>query len=176
MILSTQLQRKLLLFALVALPIFSAVVAAAVEPLFIFPTNSLALENSGHAVIHVRGLNPNREPAELHFWTTAGTATEHLDFLPISGVLLCSSGLFSAELLIPVVDDCLSEPSEAFSLTLGTIPGTPLDSFSTIPVTIMDNDQPGMIAASLKPPSLIPDPTVMLVQPDGRILVGGAEH
>lgn len=97
-------------------------------------------------------LIPSGNPSQtsvVDFSATSITAFAGFDFSAINTTLVFQPGEFSKTVMVPIMDDFLTEPSETFRVTLsnpgvGTILGTP----SSAIVTILDDDQANVVQFS----------------------------
>lgn len=92
--------------------------------------------------------------------TTDGTATANSDFDEVSGILTFDDGTQTQQIVIPITDDSLVEANETFDVVLTTpTGGASLGSPSTVQVTILENDVPGVLAFDSSTASVSEDGT-----------------
>ena len=89
-------------------------------------------------------LIPSGDPSKssiVDFSAISITAFSGFDFAPINTTLVFQPGEFTKTVLIPILEDSITEPSETFRVTLSNPGfGTLLGTHSTSIVTILDND------------------------------------
>ncbi len=74
-----------------------------------------------------------------------GTATAGDDFTATSGTLNFKDGETSKEIVVPIINDTISETDETFSIAIGNAVGAVLGGIRTAIVTIEDNDATELI-------------------------------
>jgi chitinase len=75
-------------------------------------------------------------------WTTAnGTAVAPGDFVASSGIASFAAGEIAATVSVPVVDDGVAEPVQAFTVKLSVPVGLAIDD-TAAKVTVLDDDAP----------------------------------
>jgi len=78
--------------------------------------------------------------ASVNYSTSPGTANAS-DFTPTSGSLTWASGdTSSKQIVVPLIDDTIVEPSESFTVNLTGASGASLGSPNIVTVTIIEND------------------------------------
>ena len=97
-------------------------------------------EDSPNAVITVSRAGGPSGAASVTVFTRDGTATAGSDYVATSSTLLFTNGQTTATLLIPLIDDCVVEGNETFSVFLTNVFGASLGAISNATVTIVDND------------------------------------
>ena len=86
----------------------------------------------------------------VDYATTDGTATAGQDYTSTSGTLTFSGGETSKSFQIPILDDAVTEPDEAFTVALRNAPSLEsLGAPSTLVVTIQDHGTPPVIGAAI---------------------------
>jgi len=103
-------------------------------------TNTIS-EGGGAALITVVRENTNAGPVLVQYATTNGTATSDLDYVAVNGTLEFVAGLASTNIVVPVLDDGLSEFSETVLLRLSPASSNLLLGSETT-LTILDDDIP----------------------------------
>jgi len=98
------------------------------------------LEDVGNATITLFRSGGSKGTLTVNYSTANVTATAGSDYSAVSGVLVFADGELNKTIVIPIVDDGLTEPAETLRLTLTS----PVDldmvgSPSTATVTIQDN-------------------------------------
>ncbi|MGI9214064.1 MAG: Calx-beta domain-containing protein, partial [Methylococcaceae bacterium] len=85
--------------------------------------------------------SPSTAPLSVDYRTVAGTALENDDFIPISSTLNFAPGEQTQTILIPLVGDNVTEPTETFKVQLENPQGAVLDTRASSAVgTINDDD------------------------------------
>lgn len=145
-----------------------------------FSTATYSVSETGtNALITVIRTNGSAGVVSVEYATIGGTATAGLDYAARSGTIAFADGQVSSSFLIPIFPDTVIEPGETVSLRLlnpqgGAILGTPINAVLTI-VNVGGVPLPGNVDGTFDPGaganSLV---HVVAVQPDGKILVGGA--
>jgi outer membrane protein assembly factor BamB len=82
---------------------------------------------------------PSVTPVTVSYATADGTATSGSDFTPISDTLTFGPGETTKTVLVPILDDTLAEPAEAFTLNLSNASGGTIARAQGTG-TIYDND------------------------------------
>jgi uncharacterized delta-60 repeat protein len=109
-----------------------------------FSTNAYTITESGPvATLTVLRAGQNTGTVSVAYFTTDGSAFAGSDYTTTSGTLNFASGETSKTINVPIIDDAVGEPNEAFTMTL--LNPTPtnaayLGSPGTATVTINDND------------------------------------
>lgn len=96
-------------------------------------------EGAGVGVVTLELSAPTSFEVTVDFATVDGSATEPLDYLPVSGTALIPPTETVTTVVIPIEDDWLEEPSEFFTLELSNPANASLTTPS-VTVTIIDND------------------------------------
>ncbi len=138
-------------------------------------------ENAGTKIVDVQRIGRKTGVASINYVSSNASAEEDLDYVAQAGTLIFGDGETNRQLSISLLDDQLSESNETLTLTLShPSPGVMLGTNSAVEVTIVDNDRPGTLDESFDsgPGSCtgsvrLRPVRAMVVQPDGRILVGG---
>ena len=135
-------------------------------------TNYVVGEQEPYAELFVARGNDGSNTISVHYATENGTAAAGLDFVATEGTLSFGAGESLKAIRVPLLRDCLADGAETFNVRL-TQPSadTRVDEPSVATVTIFDLPAPGTSDRSFRPPAGLQPP--MVVQPDGRILVGG---
>lgn len=99
--------------------------------------------------IEVRVTNPNPYAnIVVHYKTVDGSAhsepPEQRDFTPISSTLVISPGYPSRQILIPILDDAISEGQEQLHVMLSQASGAALGATQQVTLTIIDDDSAGV--------------------------------
>ena len=118
-------------------------------------------EDAGSIFLTVQRSGGSDGTVTVNFATTAdGTATENVDFDSVSGTLTFENGVETQQIEIPITDDSLIEANETFNVVL-TAPtgGAALGSPSTVQVTILEDDVPGVFAFDSSTASVSEDGT-----------------
>ncbi len=106
-----------------------------------------AAEGTAARVITVTRSNGSAGAVSVSYATTDGTAVAPDDYTAVSNTLMWTSGDAAAKTFnIPIVDDPVMDPAESFTVAIsapsgGATLGTP----ASAPVTIADNDSPGLL-------------------------------
>ncbi|MEZ4656281.1 MAG: Calx-beta domain-containing protein [Caldilineaceae bacterium] len=106
-------------------------------------------EKNVQVPIEVRVTNPNPyAKLTVHYATIDKTAqsqpSELRDFTPISKTLVISEGYPSRQILIPILDDAISEGPEQFNVLLSQPKGAKLGATTQVTLTIIDDDSAGV--------------------------------
>ncbi len=117
-----------------------------------FSAPSYSVSESGPFATVTVNLIPSGDPSKtsiVDFSATSITAFSGFDFAPINTTLVFQPGEFRKTVLIPILEDSVTEPSETFRVTLsnpgiGTLIGSPSSSI----VTILDNDLANIVQFS----------------------------
>jgi len=98
-------------------------------------------EGDGEAAVVVTRGSGAASGVTVHFATSDGSATAGSDYVATSGNLSFGAGETSKAILVPLLDDGVAEPGEAFLVTL-TDPqgGATLGAFTVTQVVIVDGD------------------------------------
>ena len=100
-------------------------------------------EDAGSASFAVTLDQAGTETVTVDYATADGTAAEGSDYTATAGTLTVAAGSVAATITVPILDDALDEPIEAFTVTLGDAGGaTVADGEAT--ATITDNDVPAL--------------------------------
>lgn len=116
---------------------------------FVFSTASpTVVENASVLNLQVYRVNGSVSNATVNFTTMAATATANVDYGHTSGTLVFPPGVTNQLIQIPIYDDALQEGAENFVVSLSSPSfGSGLGTPSAVPVQIIDNDSPIIIAA-----------------------------
>ncbi|MEH2254381.1 PA14 domain-containing protein [Nostoc sp.] len=96
-------------------------------------------ENASNATVTVtRGKGSGT--ASVNYTTVDGTAKAGSDYQAVSGILTFAQGETSKTISIPIKDDTIQEPDEAFTLKFSNAVGVLLPTNPAATVTIIDND------------------------------------
>ena len=80
------------------------------------------------------------QPVTVAYATANGTATAGSDYQGASGTLTFAPGETSKTFSVPIVNDSIDEPNQAFNIGLSSPTHANLVSPTTAIVTIIDND------------------------------------
>lgn len=97
-------------------------------------------ESDPNAVITIERSGGNAGAASVLVATRSGTATAGSDFVQTATMVLLTNGQAFATVLVPLIDDCVVEGNETFSVFLTNAFGASLGAISNATVTIADND------------------------------------
>lgn len=99
-------------------------------------------EPAGTATLQICASATSSSPMTVQFASSNGTAASGSDYTTTSGTATIPAGQTCTNIVIPIVDDNVAEPTELFNVNLSTPTGATIaDPLGT--VTILDNDQPG---------------------------------
>jgi uncharacterized delta-60 repeat protein len=116
--------------------------------LFYSPTD--VYEDTDNAILYVYRISGTKGAVTVSYATVAGSAVEPDDFTATSGTLTWADGDNTVqEILVPIVDDALSESMETFSIVFSSPTGGLLVPEDTATINIIDDDNPGVISMSL---------------------------
>ena len=82
----------------------------------------------------------NAGAASVLVATRSGTATAGSDFVQTATTLLFTNGQTFGTFLVPMIDDCVVEGNETFTVFLTNVFGASIGAVSNATVTIVDND------------------------------------
>ena len=100
-------------------------------------------EDAGSASIAVTLDQAGTETVTVDYATADRTADEGSDYTATAGTLTIAAGSVAATITVPILDDTLVEPIEAFTVTLSDADGATIaDGEAT--ATITDNDVPAL--------------------------------
>jgi uncharacterized delta-60 repeat protein len=117
--------------------------------LFFFSPTDVA-EGAGNAILYVYRNSGNAGTVSVNYATVDGSAVEPDDFTATSDTLTWPDGDNDArQILVPIVDDTLSESTENFSIVFSSPTGGLLVPENTATINIIDDDNPGVISMSL---------------------------
>mmetsp|Transcript_12498 Transcript_12498/g.41174 ORF Transcript_12498/g.41174 Transcript_12498/m.41174 type:complete len:864 (-) Transcript_12498:126-2717(-) len=104
------------------------------------------MENAGVVRIIVVRSGPTDTEVQVDFYTEDGTAEAGDDYKETKGTLVFAPGIQTQEIQVGIIDDNQWEPDENFQVHL-TSPsaGTKLGATKTTTVTIIDDDDPGIL-------------------------------
>lgn len=110
-------------------------------------------ENASSATITLRRTGGLGSPSTVQVSATAGTAVPGRDFTPVSQHVTFSPNATTKTFKVPLIDNKLLDGNRTVMLTVSLAPpsgGAPpvIGSRSTATLTILDNDQPGVITLS----------------------------
>ncbi len=97
-------------------------------------------EEVEEAVIPIVRIEGSDGTVSVDYSINEGTAIAGDDFTASSGTLTFAPGETSKEIVIPIIDDLISETDETFSIAIGNEVGAELGEIRTAIVTIEDND------------------------------------
>src|SRR6185436_18328405 len=80
------------------------------------------LEDVGNAMVKVVRVGGSKGSLSVNYATTGGTATVGTDYTVVSGTLVFADGETEKTILLPVVNDGVTEPEETVELTLSGVP------------------------------------------------------
>lgn len=111
-----------------------------------FTVAALAVgEGEGMATVVVQQNGAYTGTVSVNYQTSAGTATAGPDYTTTNGTLVFAGGVLTQTITIPIGNDSVPEINETFYvLLLGAINGVVVGA-NPLPVTIVDNDIPGVI-------------------------------
>ncbi|MGC8886730.1 MAG: Calx-beta domain-containing protein [Verrucomicrobiia bacterium] len=113
----------------------------------------------------------------IQYTTTSGTASPNQDYTPVSGVLTFAEGETNKSIIVQILDDTIVEGNETFFLRLSNPQGgASLIGPSVVTINIMDNEfAVGTLNFAFNVGEGANDLVrAVAVQPDGKIVVGGA--
>jgi uncharacterized delta-60 repeat protein len=117
--------------------------------LFFYSPTDVA-EAADNAILYVYRVSGTAGTVSVNYATVAGSAVEPDDFTATSGTLTWADGDNTAQqVLVPIVDDALSESMENFSIVFSSPGGGLLVPEDTATINIIDDDNPGVISMSL---------------------------
>lgn len=139
------------------------------------PASVVWSEAAGNLVFEVRRSGETNGTTTVDFATLPGTATPAEDFTAVSGTLTFLPGESVQIINVPVHDDWLFEAEETFRVELSNPTGgtVVLGQFFAEMLTL-DNDRGGSLDPAFATGTDPNGPVeVVLMQPDGKILIGG---
>ena len=80
------------------------------------------LEDVGNAMVKVVRVGGSKGSLSVNYATTGGTATVGTDYTVVSGTLVFADGETEKTILLPVLNDGVTEPEETVELTLSGVP------------------------------------------------------
>jgi hypothetical protein len=110
-----------------------------------YPYN--VLEDVGTAVINVVRTGGTRGTLTVNYSSADGTATAGLDYTTVSGTLTFADGETTKSILLPIVNDGVTEPDESLRLFLSSTNVESLGGSPIAEVIIQDNNTPLYIRA-----------------------------
>ncbi len=117
-----------------------------------FSNANFSVSEEGPAAVITVKLTPNGDPSRpsiVDFSATPITAFGGFDFSPISTTVVFQAGETTKTVLVPIMDDSITEFPETFRVTLSNPGfGTVLGAQSTSVVTILDNDLSNVVQIS----------------------------
>ena len=138
--------------------------------------NYSVIEDATNAVLTVVRTRGAAGPITVDYATLAGTATPGADYVAVSGTLSFAPGVLTNFIVIPIIDDRLSETAETLTVTIrNPTGGAVLGAISNATLTILDNDSPAGNDFHFDP-GLGADGAIysLVAQNDGKVLIGGA--
>lgn len=97
-------------------------------------------EDAKSAIIVVNRIGGSDGTVSANYSINNGTAKTGEDFTGNSETITFQPGETSKEIIIPILEDTISETDETFSLSIGNPVGTVLGDIRTAQTTILDND------------------------------------
>lgn len=88
------------------------------------------------------------QPIKVHYETVNKTAMSGKDFDATVGDLIIPANTKTGKVLIPIIDDKISEPTETFTVKFSSPENATLPSNSSVTVTILDNDKPILLTGT----------------------------
>jgi uncharacterized delta-60 repeat protein len=136
-------------------------------------------ENAGPAVITLIRTGGSLGVVSVQYSTGGGTASPGGDYTPapLNSTVTFSQGQTNQSILVPIINDTLAEGDETFIVTISNPGGGARISGPTnVVVTIRDDEfRPGALDSGFDtgvgPNNFVQS---LAVQPDGRVVVGGA--
>ena len=98
-------------------------------------------ENAGTATLQICTSSTSTSPITVTYTTSNGTALSSTDYTATTATATIPAGQTCVGVTIPIIDDNISEPTEAFNVTLSNPNGATIADPLGI-VTILDNDTP----------------------------------
>lgn len=100
-------------------------------------------EDDGNATLTINRIGGSDGTVSVVVDTADGTASAPGDYTTVSRVITFGPGVTSQQILVPIIDDALQEPSENFTVALSDAAGgAALNAQLAATVTILDNDTP----------------------------------
>lgn len=99
-------------------------------------------KGKANAEIVVNVSNVTQQEITVHYKTVNKTAMSGKDFDATVGDLIIPANTKTAKILIPILDDKISESTETFTVKFSNPENATLPSNSSVTVTILDNDKP----------------------------------
>jgi hypothetical protein len=109
--------------------------------------NYSVFEDEGSATITVNRQGGSTGTLSVNYATSDGTATAGQDYTAIAGTLTFADGETTKTLIIPVINDSISEPTEDVSLTLSRAPGESADSVGPSNRAVLSIKDSGLLPA-----------------------------
>lgn len=134
-------------------------------------------ETNGTITLNVYRTNGFTGTVSARYFTADGSATTGLDYLGGGGLLTFTEGVTNQSITIRILNDTLVEGNETFYVGLTNLSGgTTVAGPAIVPVNIEDDDVPAGDVDPAFDPGLGANNFLrtLLVQPDGRLLIGGA--
>jgi hypothetical protein len=97
-------------------------------------------ENVGNATVQVCLSAATNVAVSVSYSTSNGTATAGSDYTAVSGTANIPAGTLCANIIVPILDNTLSEPTETFNVNLSNISAGAILGNNLGVVTIIDND------------------------------------
>jgi len=133
---------------------FSACTTSAGAGTLRFSTSAYTVaENGANAVVAVQRLNGTAGSVSVSFATSNGTATSGVDYTATAGTLSFADGESAKPILIPIIDNSVTNPVRTFNIALSNPNGgATLASPSSATVTIQDNEIPTLSVDDISVP------------------------
>jgi uncharacterized delta-60 repeat protein len=107
-------------------------------------------EGNATATLYVYRSYGSLGAVSANYTTAPGTAIAPDDFTATSGTVSWADGeTTSKQIIVPIVDDALSESTESFTIEFSGATGGLSLPYTTATVEILDDDNPGVISMSL---------------------------
>ena len=132
-------------------------------------------EGAGTATLNVYRYNGAVGAVSASYATQAGTAIAPDDFTATSGTVSWADGeTATKQIVVPIVDDAISELTENFSILFSNPTGGLNIAESTAQVNVVDNDNPGVISMSLTSVSVSESATTLNITATRTVASVGA--
>ncbi|MBI4658871.1 MAG: hypothetical protein HY735_08510 [Verrucomicrobia bacterium] len=135
-----------------------------------------ANEEQGTALVEMHRSGDTSSTATIDYATVEGTAKPVVDYIGTSGTLAFAPGESSKHFSITVLDNGWLDGDRTLSLRLSNPLGATLGPYPSGTLRIADNEVPLMVDRTFQPQigELFEDfIRAMVLQPDGRIIIGG---
>lgn len=105
-------------------------------------TDASEPSTDGEAIIDLGILNPGPGSVDITYAFTGGTALSGIDFLNTTTILSIPSGSQTATIIVPIIDDMISEGSETIEITLtsSSLGVLPNDGSEVFTLDLLDNE------------------------------------